>query len=185
MLDKLLPGWTIKKADGDEVLVVAPNGNGSHVQNKGSLVNRVLYQLASAIIEAATPNQKDMGWRECSYNFARHEDGGVTTLGVLKLQTSHSDDDTAWRALVEAITVWVATTDAGREAWTGSSHDLNIGDLASFNAFQDADFQRLLADRGLQFIDLMVSDADESINYDEVLVDTAALQHIAQPRQGS
>lgn len=52
ILSKILPGWIVKHADNDEILVVAPNSNGSYIANKGSLPNRILHQLASALIES-------------------------------------------------------------------------------------------------------------------------------------
>lgn len=47
MLNKLLPGWTVKPAEDNEIIVITPNGNGTHIADKGSLANRILHQLAA------------------------------------------------------------------------------------------------------------------------------------------
>jgi hypothetical protein len=241
MLSKILPGWTIKKAENDEVLVVAPKGNGAHIANKGALANRILHQLAGALVDAgaqapadasaslgthpadsdarkaldeleswlvcagittaddmaksfphmlalvqstlAKYKPKDPGMHKHNFNFARHEDGNVTTLGVLAITSRHADKDATWDALIDAVTQWVATTDAGRQAWEGSCQDLNIGDLDSFDAFKDANFLGLLAERGLAFQSLTVSDANQARSFDEVLVDLHALYSIETMRE--
>lgn len=183
MLNKILPGWLFKRAENDEVLVVAPNGNGSYIANKGSLPNRILHQLACALVDGSSPTPSDSSMRECSFNFARQEGAEITTLGTLGMLTTHASDHDAWQAFLDATTQWVATTEAGRNAWNASSQDLNIGDMATSDAFQDTDFQRLLSESGLIFRDLHISDAERSINYDKVLVDESALEKHNHTRQ--
>lgn len=170
MLNKILPGWTIQRTENDEVLVVAPKGNGAHIPNKGSLANRILHQLVGAIIDGTSKSQRPDGHRNCTFNFARHEDGEVTTMGILSFTTSLSDDDAAWDAMMDAVTKWVATTEAGRSLWNYSSHDLNIGDLAGSDAFNDPDLRQLLAERGLIVENVTVSDAEYARSYDTILV---------------
>jgi hypothetical protein len=49
-------GWTIKRTDGSEILVVAPSGNGTHLAGTGTLAARLLYELAATLIgQAAGP----------------------------------------------------------------------------------------------------------------------------------
>lgn len=183
MLSKLLPGWTVKPAEDNEILVVAPNGNGTHIADKGSLANRILYQLASALIDTTTSKQADKGLHEVAFNFARREGGEITTLGMLKLSTSLPTEQVAWVGFIDTINHWVATTEAGRKAWEESSKDLNIGDLANYNAFKDVDFQRLLAERGLTFKSLDTADTQQAFSYDQVLVDEDELEEIRPARQ--
>jgi hypothetical protein len=45
-----LAGWSIERAENDEILVVAPTGNGMHVANQGTLAQRLLYELAQAAV---------------------------------------------------------------------------------------------------------------------------------------
>lgn len=175
MLKRILPGWTINRAEDDVVLVVAPNGNGSHIQNKGSLANRILFQLANAIIDATSQKEKTEALRSCQFNFARTEDGAVTTLGILTFTTSIDNNDAAWAAMMDAITKWVATTDAGRSLWEYSSNDLNIGDLAGSDAFGNKDLKALLEARGLHFKSLAVSDSEGCADFDFALADATQI----------
>lgn len=111
------------------------------------------------------------------FNFARREEGMITTLGILEIASTNPDEGGAWDAMIDAITEWVNTTEAGRRAWIGSSKDLNIGDLASFDAFQDKDLSRLMAERGLTFKSLMIADSqDDCADYDEVLINYETLK---------
>jgi hypothetical protein len=45
------PGWEIDCED-DEILIKAPNGNGTYVKNRGTLVNRLLYNLGNDLLQA-------------------------------------------------------------------------------------------------------------------------------------
>ena len=103
--------------------------------------------------------------------FVRHEDGRVTTIGVLNVE-SRLDESGCKTALKEAVTHWVKTTEDGKRLWTYSCGDLNIGDLASSSAFEDEEFLAALHNRGVDYVDCQVNDGAEAFAFDEVLVNT-------------
>lgn len=114
--------------------------------------------------------------RSATLVFLRNESAKVTTAGVLSLKTTLDTDAEVKIALIEATTEWVSKTEAGRRLWVNSGEDLNIGDLASSGAFSDAMFLAALQQRGVAFVDCAVGCTDDSIAYDQVLVDTSRLE---------
>lgn len=108
--------------------------------------------------------------------YVRHEDGQVTTIGILKVRTTHKTEFLTRQALRKAVTQWVNTTAQGRSLWEYSCEDLNLGDLASSSAFQDEQFLQVLLANGIEYIECFVDDCDAAGNYDEVLVDETSLQ---------
>lgn len=77
---------------------------------------------------------------------------------------------------IKAVTKWVQTTDTGKEAWTSSCEDLNIGDLSSY--LDDEELAACLKEVGLENLD--VQDAEYPVsadiwNFDTVLADSSEL----------
>lgn len=101
--------------------------------------------------------------------FVRQEDGRITTLGILQLN-SHLDEAECLEAIKAATTQWINETESGKQLWSYSCKDLNIGDLASGAAFEDPVFQDALKARGVEFVDCTLGDCDDAICFDEVLV---------------
>lgn len=85
-------------------------------------------------------------------------------------------------ALTAATTNWINTTEEGRNLWSYSCEDLNIGDLASSSAFQDEAFLAALRERGVEYVDCFVGGCDDATPYDEVLVNK---QEVAQEADDS
>jgi hypothetical protein len=108
--------------------------------------------------------------------FIREESGKVTTIAVVKLITRKpvktAEEQT--QALIEAVSLWTQNSNGGRTCWNDSSSDLNIGDLANY----DATFQAWLHKKewsGLVLADiefLWVGECGDSMYYDRHLCDT-------------
>ena len=111
--------------------------------------------------------------------FVRHEDGRVTTIGVLNVN-SRLDENECKDALKAATTHWVTTTEDGKRLWTYSGGDLNIGDLASSSAFDDEEFLAALSERGVEFVDCQVHGCEEAFSFDEVLAKAGDLDEELQ-----
>jgi len=111
--------------------------------------------------------------------FVRHEDGRVTTIGVLNVN-SRLDENECKDALKAATTHWVTTTEDGKRLWTYSGGDLNIGDLASSSAFDDEEFLAALSERGVEFVDCRVNGCEEAFSFDEVLAKAGDLDEELQ-----
>jgi hypothetical protein len=108
---------------------------------------------------------------------------GVTLAIVTSRVPPDSADEIGFRdALTSALTAWMQETDDGRAAWEASSHDFNVGDLATQVEGVTPDSLRLyLEARGIH--DLSVSIIDENVpchawTYDTVLTDA---EHIGGP----
>ena len=59
--------------------------------------------------------------------------GESDTHAVLALKTQTSDVHEALMAFKLGVQDWLQNTDEGREAWTASGEDFNVGDLGSYN----------------------------------------------------
>lgn len=114
--------------------------------------------------------------RRAVLTFLRHEKDTVSTVGLLMVDTSLATDIDVRSALIAATTEWVSKTRAGRALWNRTGEDLNIGDLAASDAFIDAEFLAALRQRGVGFVDCLVSDTADAIAYDKVLVDADRLE---------
>lgn len=113
--------------------------------------------------------------RSATLVFLRHEGADVTTVGMLVVKTTLATDALAKAAVVDAVTEWVDKTQKGRALWNGSGADLNIGDLASGDAFADPMLLSALTQRGIAYESCMVADTPAVSFYDEVLVDASRL----------
>jgi hypothetical protein len=89
---------------------------------------------------------------------------------ILSVRTEH-DPSTAFVQLCHAVNQWVATTKEGRRVADYSTQDLNIGDLLSHDAFQDADLLRLMAAAGVEYVDCYGLSDVQCQDYDRVLMD--------------
>lgn len=172
-------GWAIERSDKDEILVRAPNGNGGFISNKGSLSNRLLYDLADGLA-AATESESRESKSQQYLNFIRLEGKGITTVAVLQLESNYEAEPDTRDALKKSITEWVNTTHAGAQMWNYSSGDLNIGDLLGSDAFHDADLRRIMASNGLYYVGGMISTDAASARFDEVLVNEGDIRRVDQ-----
>lgn len=121
---------------------------------------------------------------DINYCFLRYERAEVVNAASLKLRVLQGEDVEAdYERFKKAISLWIATSVAGRNAWEHSSEDLNIGDLLMSN-HQDADLQHCLAAFGLEIVEIDSIDTDEVKAYDEVLVDHGLLQRWSEEGQG-
>lgn len=123
-------------------------------------------------VASDTPAADLPGWHPCSISFARHEGANVTTTAYVELLTLDplSDED-ALASLIDAVTVWVAETDEGKESWLGSGEDINIGDLLGEGRFSDPGLVARMERRGLRFVCGDSADADHRFPFDTVLAD--------------
>jgi hypothetical protein len=71
-------GWTIAQSDEPDTLrVVAPNGNGMHVPNAGSLAQRLLHNLAQDLLHEHMGEQDAAGVQQYVDALARLHDWAV------------------------------------------------------------------------------------------------------------
>lgn len=124
---------------------------------------------------SSQPEEKNLV-RDTMLLFLRQERAKVTTVSILNLKTILPTDAHVKTALISATTEWVRKTEEGRKLWGYSGEDLNIGDLASSGAFGDAVFLTALRQRGVEYVSCMVGGTEDAIAYDQVLVDTSALE---------
>lgn len=75
------------------------------------------------------------------------------------------------QALVRALTTWVRTTDAGRDAWKHNNGDFNIGDLASEDYSSVSALGECLRAENVDLVDIKTYTSDETAwEFDDVLV---------------
>jgi hypothetical protein len=102
-------------------------------------------------------------------------DGATLAIVTARVPPDTADEIGFRDALTSALTAWMRETDDGRAAWEASSHDFNVGDLATHVEGVTPDSLRLyLEERGIH--DLSVSIIDENVPcrswmYDTVLAD--------------
>lgn len=108
--------------------------------------------------------------------FLRQDDRAGSMVGLLHVGTTLETDQEVKAALKAATTHWVITTEHGRSLWRYSCEDLNIGDLASSRAFQDATFLAALRERGVEYRSCFVGVCSDALSYDEVLVEENFLE---------
>ena len=68
--------------------------------------------------------------------------------------------------LNRALTLWMETTEEGREAWEDASEDFNIGDLAQH--IESPILQGILMEAGIFNLDIVI-DGGAYLSYDKVL----------------
>jgi hypothetical protein len=97
--------------------------------------------------------------------------GGVENAMVLSVETERPvrRSDVLSR-LERAVTKWVNTTEAGREAYLDSSEDLNIADLDG-HLLSDESLVQCLTDEGLHKAEIIYSyEGGSEVAYDHHLV---------------
>ena len=74
--------------------------------------------------------------------------------------------------VVDAITQWINDTMEGKDAWSYSCTDFNIGDLSQFE--QSSTLNNILKQHGINSINIATISAD-NFDFDEVLVNSHLL----------
>lgn len=107
--------------------------------------------------------------------FIRMDRARVDALRVLELSTVAETKADALRRLSRAVGRWIQNTDEGRRAWTSSSEDFNVGDLAeslSESGKAIGSLQPFLEKEGIARVkDLFVLTDAEHESYDRILAD--------------
>ena len=99
------------------------------------------------------------------FTFVRQEGLEVTNLAILEMYWEPKTTQTGFAKLQELVSDWVARTKDGKAAWEYSGGDLNIGDLAMY----DASFKKFALRRGITVRFIYVGGTEETISYDVVL----------------
>lgn len=89
---------------------------------------------------------------------------------ILSVRTHH-DAGAAFTQLCHAVNQWVATTKEGKQLAVYSAQDLNIGDLLSHDAFQDANLLTLMEAAGVEYVACYGLSDVQCQDYDRVLMD--------------
>lgn len=131
-----------------------------------------------SVVESTVEHEGVEWMRNATLVFLRHEDGAVTTVGVLSVKTALPVGADLRAGLVDAVTEWVSKTEAGRRLWIDSRKNLNIGDLALNGAFSDPALLAALRQRGMDSVNCMVAETENAIAYDKVLVDPDKLEDV-------
>ncbi len=101
--------------------------------------------------------------------FTRTEDLQVVNIAVLTLETKTDMTQAAAKGrFVMALSEWGKNSEAGKQAWKDSDQNFNIGDFAHHD--NDRDLKAVLAAEDITSATIEVFSADESHDYDEVLV---------------
>ena len=107
--------------------------------------------------------------------FIRMDGARVDALRVIEMTTVAETKENALQHLSKAISRWIQNTNEGRRAWTESSEDFNVGDLAEYlsrTGKATLGLQRFLEKEGVSRVkDLFVLTNAERENYDRVLAD--------------
>jgi len=107
---------------------------------------------------------------EYTFLLKRGEFDRIENLVELKIETLIDFSEIAWETLKKGITEWVDTTEEGNALWHGSVGDLNIGDMANYEAFKDSNLLRILEEMGIEKISARSIDFIQVKEFDEVLV---------------
>jgi hypothetical protein len=109
----------------------------------------------------------------------------LATIAVLKLVSVWHTRDRLWEAFRNAVSDWVVDTKLGRKAWEESCEDLNIGDLMLHDAFEDAEFGRILHRHGILLAAAAVVPRDGEAPFDSTLVSKAAKEKLTKKTDGN
>ena len=110
---------------------------------------------------------------EFTFLMARH--GGLNkceTAAILRLQSIDQgvqSYNAAFLRFIEAVSEWVKTTETGREAWEASVGDINIGDMLTYDHFQEPELKACLLRRGVEVVQAHQLVFDQQRDFDEVL----------------
>lgn len=110
-------------------------------------------------------------------SFSRDEDGlGASAQLTISTELDISHEQ-ALEALIAAITDWINETQDGKDVFHASSGDLNIGDMASYSAF-DETLQPFLQRHGIAAAVLVEAPDTYQVEYDRHLFNYNALENI-------
>lgn len=105
--------------------------------------------------------------------FIRIDGTQVDALRVIEIATVAETKEDALQRLSRAVGQWIRSTNEGRRAWTESSEDFNVGDLAenlSRTGKAKPALQRFFEKEGISRVkDLFVLTNAGQENYDRVL----------------
>jgi hypothetical protein len=97
----------------------------------------------------------------------RIENMAVIDVKIMKAyEREITNPQVMYDLIVEAITEWVETTEAGRKEWKASSNDFNVGDLA--NVPEDL-LKPFLNSRGIESIEVETAATNQINYYDQIL----------------
>ena len=111
-----------------------------------------------------------------TYNFvfSRIERFNLTAAMVVEIKSNLQTAEKTLEAFQEGVTAWVKNHEDGQQCWFGSSHDLNIGDLAGYE--NNPALKRELELVGITEWRCVTSlDVDNHVDYDKHLVDSSKL----------
>lgn len=107
--------------------------------------------------------------------FIRMDGLRVDALRVIEMTTVAETKEDALQRLARAVGRWIQNTNDGRRAWTESSEDFNVGDLADYlggSGKATGSLQPFLEQEGFACVkDLFVLTNAEHENYDRVLAE--------------
>ena len=120
-----------------------------------------------------------------TYLFTRQEKLQVTAAAVLVLEglgslgTGHPDGPQGEVLLrfKSAVTDWVNNTDEGKAAYSGSSEDLNIGDLLNEDIGNSSQFKELCEKHDVTFVSCEFVGIVRVVPFDTHLVDQSTVDH--------
>ncbi len=99
----------------------------------------------------------------------------VDALRVIEMTTVAETKEDALQRLSRAVGQWIQSANDGRRAWTESSEDFNVGDLAGYlgrSGEATCSLQQFLENQGISRVkDLFVLTNAEHENYDRILAD--------------
>lgn len=95
------------------------------------------------------------------------EHGGTTAIITCKDTPKLPDNNAFLAALMRAITKWVKNTEEGREAWTDSCRDFNVGDLAMIASDT---LKAHLAEEGIEEMEIDLGGGEADFGFDKILV---------------
>lgn len=110
--------------------------------------------------------------------FIRMDGTQVDALRGVEITSVAETKEDALQRLSKAIGQWIQKTDEGRKAWTESSEDFNVGDLAEYlsrTGKATPGLQQFLEEAGISRVkDLFVLTNAEQESYDRILANLEA-----------
>ncbi len=105
--------------------------------------------------------------------FIRMDGSRVDALRVIEITTVAETKEDALQRLSRAVGQWIQNTNEGRRAWTESSEDFNVGDLAEYlsrSGKATPNLQQFLQKEGISRVkDLFVLTNAGHERYDRIL----------------
>jgi hypothetical protein len=105
--------------------------------------------------------------------FSRMDGSRIDALRVIEMTTVAEKKEDALQRLSRAVGQWMQNTREGRRAWTESSEDFNVGDLAQYlsrSGKATHTLQRFLENEGISRVkDVFVLTNADQESYDRIL----------------